>query len=132
MLVSTGKSKQALGAQLFHDQVKPLLDNSVDKFYKGYEAYVGSNTTKTLIQSFFFDAWHFVKLDNVEALQMYLQDLVIDSTVSSVAGNITLRCSRLLAVANAALITVKHIDFKKELAKEPVKERSQEPCKEAD
>ena len=38
VLVSTGKSKQALGAQLFHDQVKRLLDNGVDNFYKGYEA----------------------------------------------------------------------------------------------
>lgn len=59
-----------------------------------------------------------------------------NSTVSSVACNITLRCSRPVAVANAALITVKHIDFKKEpakeTAKEPVKEPSQEPCKGAD
>ena len=87
LLVYTGKSKEALGAQLFHDQVKRLLDKGVDKFLKGYEAYVGSN----------------------------------NSTVSSVAWNITLRCSRPLAVANAALITVKHIDFKKEPAKETAK-----------
>ena len=67
---------------------------------------------------------------------MYLQDFVINSTLSSVAGNMALRCNRLLAVANAALITVKHIDFEKEpakeSAKEPVKEPSQETCKEAD
>lgn len=44
-----------------------------------------------------------------------------------------LPCNRLLEVANAALITVKHIDFEKEPAKEPakepVKERSQKTYK---
>ena len=47
-----------------------------------------------------------------------------------------LRCGRLLAVSNAALITATYMYFEKEPAKEPTKEPVQEPgqesCKEAD
>lgn len=70
-----------------------------------------------------------VKVDDVEALQ---KDFVINSTFSSVAGNMALRCGRLLAFGNAALITAKHINFEKEPEKEPAKEPVQEHCKEAD
>ena len=63
-----------------------------------------------------------VKVDDVEALQKDLQeDFVINSTVSIVAGNMALRCGRLLAVASAALITAEHIEFEKEPEKEPAK-----------
>lgn len=51
---------------------------------------------------------------------------------SSAKGDMVLRCDRLLAGANAALITSKHDDFKKEPEKESTKEPVQEPCNEAD
>ena len=96
-----------------------------------------SKTTETLIQSFFKLASKaidmVVKVDDVEASQKDLQnDFVINSTLSSVAGNIALGCGRLLEAANTTLITAKRIDFEKEPAKEPVKEPEQESCKEAD
>ena len=73
LLVSTGKSKEALGTQLTHDQVKHLTDKEVKKFYKRYEAYLGSKTTETLMQSFLMLASKaigmVVKVDDVEALQ---------------------------------------------------------------
>ena len=122
-----------LGSQLSHEQVKGLTDDEAEKFYKRYEAYIGSKTTETLLQRIFMLASKVigmvVKVDDVEALQKDLQkDFVINSTFSSVAGNMALRSGRLLAFGNAALITAKHINFEKEPAKEPV----QEHCKEAD
>ena len=91
-----------------------------------------SKTTETLIQSFFKLASKaidmVVKVNDVEALQKDLQkDFVINSTLSSVAGNIALGCGRQLEAANTTLITAKHIEFEKE----PVKEPEQESCKEA-
>ena len=66
-----------------------------------------------------------VKVDDVKALQKDLQeDFVINSTVSIVAGNMALRCGRLLAVASAALITAEHIEFEKKPEKEPGKNLS--------
>ena len=36
ILVSTGKSKEAIGVQLTHDQVKRLSDKDVEKYSKRY------------------------------------------------------------------------------------------------
>ena len=93
---------------------------------KRYEAYIGSKTTETLLQRFFMLASKaigmVVKVDDVEALQKDLQkDFVINSMFSSVAGNMALRCGRLMAFGSAALITAKHINFEKEPGEEPAK-----------
>ena len=53
VLVSTDKTKKVLGSHLSHKQVKGLTDNQVEKFYKRCEAYIGSKTTETLLQSIF-------------------------------------------------------------------------------
>ena len=72
MLVSTGKSKEALGTQVTREQVKRLTDKEVKKFYKRYVAYLSSKTTETLMQSFLMLASKaigmVVKVDDVEAL----------------------------------------------------------------
>ena len=52
VLVSTGKSKEAIGVQLTHDQVKRLSDKDVQKYSERYEAYIGNKTTESLIDSF--------------------------------------------------------------------------------
>ena len=44
ILVSTGKSKEAIGVQLTHEQVKRLSDKDVQKYSKRYEAYIGNKT----------------------------------------------------------------------------------------
>ena len=52
ILVSTGKAKEAIGVQLTHEQVKRLSDKDVEKYNKRQEAYIGSKTTESLIDSF--------------------------------------------------------------------------------
>ena len=56
-----------------------------------------------------------VSIDDVKELQKELKnDYIINQELSSLAGGLALRCGRWLAVANAALITTKHIKFEKE------------------
>ena len=86
------------------------LGQRCGEIYKRYEAYgLGYST------GFASKAIGVVlKGEDVEALQKDLPgDFVINSTFSSVAGIIVLRCGRLFAVANSALITAKHIDYEK-------------------
>ena len=74
-----------------------------------------------------------VAIDDGKELQKELKnDYIINSELSSIAGSLALRCGTWLAVANAALITAKHIDFNagKESDKEPSKEPDKEPGKE--
>ena len=119
VLVSTGKSKETIGVQLTHDQVKRLLDKDVQKYSKRYEAYIGNKTTESLIDSaimlFSKGVDMAVSIDNVKELQKELKnDYIINQELSSLAGGLAVRCGRLLAVANAALITTKHIKLEKE------------------
>ena len=104
---------------LTHEQVRRLDDKDVMKHYKRYETYVGARTTETLIESFLAFSTKalslVVKLKDAEALQNELKnDYIITKELSSLSGNIALRCGRLLAVANAFLITAKHVDFAQE------------------
>ena len=104
MLVSTGKYKEAIGVQLTHDQVKRFTEKDVEKYYKRYEACVGSKTTESLKQSFLMlfskGIGMVVEIDDVEVLREDLyQDYIINSKLSSLAVNLALRCGRLLAVA---------------------------------
>ena len=53
-----------------------------------------------------------VKIKDPDAFQKEIKnDYIINQELSSLAGNAASKCGRLLAVANAALITTKHIDF---------------------
>ena len=119
VLVSTAKSKEAIDVQLTHDQVKRLSDKDVQKYSKRYEAYIGNKTTDSLIDSFIMlftkGVGMVVSNDDVKELQKELKnDYIINQELSSFAGGLALRFGRLLALANTALITRKHIKFEKE------------------
>ena len=120
ILVSTGKCKEAIGVNLTHDQVKRLDDKDVIRHYKRYETYVGATTTETLIDSFLSFSTKalgcVVKIKDVDALHNDLKnDYIITKEMSTLSGGLALRCGRLLAIANAFLITAKHIDFTEQL-----------------
>ena len=119
VLVSTGKAKEAVGVQLTHDQVKRLSDKDVEKYHKRQEAYIGSKTTELLIDSllmlFSKGLGMVVKVDDIEKLQQDLKnDYIINHELSSLAGGVALSCGRWLALANAALITTKHVQLETE------------------
>ena len=91
VLVSTGKSKEAIGVQLAHDQVKRFSDKDVQKYSKRYEAYIGNKTTESLIDSFIMlyskGVGMVVSIDDVKKLQGELNnDYIINQELSSLAG----------------------------------------------
>ena len=54
----------------------------------------------------------FVQLKDVGTLQNELKnDYIIKTELSVLSGGLALKCGRLLVVANALLITAKHVDF---------------------
>ena len=124
IVVCTGNCKGAIGVNLTHEQVRRLEDKDVMKYYKRYETYIGANTTKTLIGNFltFFTKalGYVVRLEDIEALRNELKsDFIITKELNNLSGKIALRCGRLLAVANAFLITAKHVDFSAEEPRHP-------------
>ena len=118
-LISTEKSKEAVGVQLSHEQVKRLSDKDVQKYSKRYKAYIGNKTTESLTDSTIMlyskGVGMVVSIDDVKKLQEELNnDYIINQELSSIAGGLVLRFGRLLAMANTALITAKHIKFEKQ------------------
>jgi len=116
ILVSTGKSKEAIAVQLTQEQVKRLEPKDVENYYKRYETCVGVKTTETFVDSFILvytrGVGMFLSIKDIEALQKDLKkDYVITKELSTLVGSLALKCGRLLMVANTALITTKHIDF---------------------
>ena len=60
-----------------------------------------------------------VRLKDAGALQNELKnDYIITKELSALSGGPALKCGRLLAVANAFLITAKNVDFSAELSAE--------------
>ena len=124
ILFSTGKCKEAIGVNLTHEQVKRLEDKEVMRHYKRYEAYVGANTTETLIENFVSFSTKalrlVVRLKDSEAMQNELKnDFIITKELSNISGKLALRFGRLLALANAFLITAKHVNFSTEESHHP-------------
>ena len=119
ILVSTDKAKEAVGVQLTHDQVKRLSDKDVEKYHKRQEAYIGSKTAESLIDSllmlFSKGLGMVVKVDDIEKLQQDIKnDYIINHELSSLAGGVALRFGRWMALANAALIMTKHVTLETE------------------
>jgi len=119
ILVSTGKCKEAIGANLSQDQVKRLDDKDVIKYHTRYENYIGAKTTDSLIDNFLSLAIKavglVVKIDDADALKNELKgDFIISKEVSQYFGGLALRYGSALALVNAAAITAKHVDFASE------------------
>ena len=116
ILVSTGKCKETIGVNLTHEQVRRLEDKDVMRHYKRYEAYVGAKTNETMINGFLSVSVKtigaVVRIKDPDALHNEPKnDYVITKELSALSGAIALGCGRLLAIANAIVITLKHIDF---------------------
>ena len=116
VLVSTGKAKEAIGVQLTHEQVKRLSDKDVQKNAKRYQAHVGSKTTDSLVDGLLFLftklVGRVVPIKNINAYKKEIKDdYIINQKLSNLSGRTALKCGRGLTVANAAIITAKHIDF---------------------
>ena len=87
--------------------------------YKNTEAYIDNKTTDSLIDSALMlltkGVGLVVSIDDVNELQKELKnDYIINQELSSLAGGLALQCGRWLVLANADLITTKHIKFEKE------------------
>jgi len=129
VLVSTGRCKEAIGANLTQEQARRLDEKDVIKYNKRYETYVGSKTTDSMIDNFLSlaikGAGMILKIDDAEALKNELKgDFIINKEMCQFFGGLALKFSSTLAVVNAAAITAKHVDFSGEQITQQITEQS--------
>ena len=101
VLVSTGKAKEAIGVHLTHEQVKRLSDKEVEKYTKRYQAYVGSKTTDSLIESLIFLVTRAVgmavDIKEIDAYRKELRDdYIFNDELSNLGSNVALKCDDFL------------------------------------
>ena len=99
--------------------MKRLEDKDVMRHYKRYETYVGTKTNETMINGFISFSVKtlgtVVRIKDPDALHNELKkNYVITKELSAISGAIALGFGRLLTIANAIVITSKHIDFSSE------------------
>ena len=128
-LVCTGKCKETIGVSFSQDEVKRLSDKEVQKYHKRYEAYVGSNTTDSMIENCLSlaikAAGLFVKIDDENALKAeFKNDFNINKERSQFFGAISLKFGRTAAAFSSLLITAKHVDISGEATPEQITEQS--------
>ena len=122
VLVSTGKSKEAIGVQLTHEQLKRLTDKEVEKYYKRYETFVGSKTTESMVDNLLTLVTRglqmVIEIDDVDDMKKELKgDFIINKEMTDFVGELSLKYGKFLAPISAALITAKHINFNSHLEK---------------
>ena len=120
VLVSTGKSKEAIGLQLTHEQLKRLTDKEVEKYYKRYETFVGSKTTESMVDRLLTlltrGLQMVIEIDDVDAMKKELkEDFIINKEMTDFVGRLSLKYGKFIAPISAALITANHIDFNSHL-----------------
>jgi len=116
ILVSTGKCKEAIGANLSQEHVKRLDEKDVIKYHTRYDIFIGAKTTDSLIDNFLSLAIKAVglavKIDDADALKNELKgDFIITKEVSQFFGGVALKYGNYIALVKAAAITAKHVDF---------------------
>ena len=114
VLVSTGKAKEAISVQLTHEQLKRLTDKEVEKYYKRYETFVCSKTTKSMVDSLLTLLTRglemVVEIDDIDAMKKELkEDYIINKEMTDFVGSLALKYGKFLAPISVALITAKHI-----------------------
>ena len=122
-LLSSGKCKEAIGANLSQAQVHQLDPKDVMKYHKRYEIYVGSKTTDSMIDNFLTLSikavgW-VIDIDDADALKNKLKnDFIISKDMSQFFGGLALKYGGKLALVNTALITAKHANFSKQITEQ--------------
>ena len=94
------------------------------RHYKRYETYVRFKTNEAMINTTLSlsvkTLGTIVRIKDPDALHDELKnDYVITKELSSISGAIALGCGRLLALLNAFVITLKHLDFSAEEPNHP-------------
>ena len=117
VLVSSGRTREMVGKDLTHEEVKKITEAEVKKYYKRYEAALANKTTDAVAQSAMGLASKLLgfalPIDDISALQRDLQeDYLISQELKITCGWLSLKCGKLMALAAGVLHVAKHIDLK--------------------
>ena len=129
VLVVSGKSKEMVGIDLNQDQVKSLTEKVVEKYFTRYdEASLSAKTCDAMVETFLQLSCQtlarFLSVDQERHLKEMNENFMVKRELTMTAGRLSLKYGRIMAIANAALLTAKNLT--------PCKEPVASTCKELD
>ena len=114
VLVASGKAKEMIGVSLTQDQVKKLSEQDVEKYFKRYEASLSSKTCNAMAYTFLQLSGkalaHFLPVDEGNLLKDLNDNFMVMRELGMVAGGLSLKYGRYMAIASAAILTAKNVE----------------------
>ncbi|PFX34640.1 hypothetical protein AWC38_SpisGene455 [Stylophora pistillata] len=114
VLVASGRAKEMIGASLTQDQVKRLSERDVEKYFKRYEASISSKTCDTIVDTFLQLSCkalaYFLLVDEGKLMKDLNDDFIVKRELGMIAGSLSLKYGKYMAIASAALLTAKNVE----------------------
>jgi len=118
-LVASGRVKEMTGIELSQDQVKRLSEKDVEKYFKRYETSLSSKNCEAMVDTFLQLSCrliaHFLPVDQSKLLEDLNDNFMVKRELSMIAGRLSLNYGKYVAIASAALLTVKNVELEKNL-----------------
>ena len=115
-LAACGKTKQYLGTEFSIEQIQRMEPSEIERYYKRYEAQLGSKMVKSLGQTvlslYTKLVSQFLPVDSEQDLIYDLsQDPVLTKSLEGLGCDLYYRFGGLLSPVVMGLITFNHVDF---------------------
>ena len=114
VLVASGRAKEMIGASLTQDQVKRLSEKDVEKYFKRYEASISSKTCDAIVDTFLQLSCkalaYFLPVDEGKLMKDLNDDFIVKRELGMIAGSLSLKYGKYMAIASAALLTAKNVE----------------------
>ena len=110
------------GVDLTQVQVKRLNGKDVEKYFKRYETSLSSKTCDAMVDTFLQLSCrlisHFLRLIKNRLLNDLNENFMVKKELSMIAGRLSLSYGNYVALASAAFLTAKNVEFEKNLPEE--------------
>ena len=136
VLVASGRAKEMIGVSFTQDQVKRLSEKDVEKYFKRYEASISSKTCDAIVDTFLQLSCkalaYFLPVDEGKLMKDLNDDFIVKRELGMIAGSLSLKYGKYMAIASAALLTAKNVEvpLKPNVVNVEVESNCEEPEKE--
>ena len=122
-LVTRGKAKEIIGQDLTPHKFKKQSEKQVEMYYERYEASLSSNTCSDIVNTFLQLSCRalsdFLPFDGGKLLKELNDKFSVGRELEMAASQLNLKYREYMAIASAAFITARNINFDQAVVEEP-------------
>ena len=108
ILAASGQCKEMIGVELTQDQIKRLIKEDVEKYFKRYEASLSSKPCGAIVDTFLQASakalCFLLLLDEEKFLNGLKKDFIVNRELNLIAAALYLKYGKYMAAASASLL----------------------------